>query len=159
MADFKFKITAAGRKYQNAIQELCSKQISLGFPEGLAAKKRGNGGVEDSAAMLADVALWNEVGTSNMPARPFMASSFENNEEKLKAFSAQCFKQIEARGTAQDVLQKVGVYAKGIIQQEISDGDFAANAPSTVARKGSDKPLIDTGHMRQSVNFEIKGKE
>lgn len=88
-----------------------------------------------------------------------MASSFENNEEKLKAFSAQCFKQIEAGGTAQDVLQKVGVYAKGIIQQEISDGDFAANAPSTVARKGFDKPLIDTGHMRQSVNFEIKGKE
>lgn len=159
MADFKFKMTSAGKKYQKEIHELCSKQISLGFPEGLAAKKRGNGGVEDSAAMLADVALWNEVGTSHMPSRPFMASSFENNEEKLKAFCAECCQQISVGGTAQDVLQKVGIFAKGIIQQEIADGDFAANAPSTVARKGSDKPLIDTGHMRQSVNFEIKGKE
>jgi hypothetical protein len=159
MADFKFKLTAAGRQYEKTIREICSRQISLGFPEGMAAKKRSSSGIEDAGAMLADVALWNEVGTSKMPARPFMASSFENNEKKLKAFCARCLKEVETGATAQDVLQKVGVYAKGIIQQEISDGDFAANAPSTVARKGSDKPLIDTGHMRQSVNFEIKGKE
>jgi len=50
----------------------------------------------------------------------------------------------------------MGVVVKGIVQQEIVEGDFAPNAPSTVRSKGSGQPLIDTGHMRQSVNFVIK---
>jgi hypothetical protein len=87
MADFKFKLTAAGRQYEKTIREICSRQISLGFPEGMAAKKRSSSGIEDAGAMLADVALWNEVGTSKMPARPFMASSFENNEKNSRLFA------------------------------------------------------------------------
>lgn len=50
----------------------------------------------------------------------------------------------------------LGLMAKGLVQDEIVNGDFAPNAESTIQKKGSEQPLIDTGTMRQSVNFVIK---
>ena len=38
------------------------------------------------------------------------------------------------------------------------EGDFEPNAPSTIRKKKSDKPLIDTGRMRQSVMTVIDKK-
>ena len=55
-------------------------------------------------------------------------------------------------------MKSIGVFQKGLVQAEIVDGDFEPNAPSTIKKKGSDKPLIDTGKMRQSVNFVIVKK-
>ena len=60
--------------------------------------------------------------------------------------------------TSEKVLDELGVFAKGMLQKEIKNGEFVANAPSTVAKKGSSRPLIDTGLLRQSVNFVIKKK-
>ena len=53
-------------------------------------------------------------------------------------------------------LKDLGVFCKGLVQQEIVDGGFVANKPSTIKKKKSEQPLIDTGHMRQSVDFVIK---
>ena len=35
-------------------------------------------------------------------------------------------------------------------------GKLAPNAPSTIARKGHDKPLIDTGTLKASIDYEVK---
>ena len=56
------------------------------------------------------------------------------------------------------MLKKIGVYLKGVVQKEIVDGDYAPNAESTIKRKKSDRPLIDSGYMRQSVSFFITPK-
>ena len=50
------------------------------------------------------------------------------------------------------------MFQKGLIQRKIVDGTFEPNAPSTIRKKGSSRPLIDTGRMRQSVNFIIRRK-
>lgn len=59
-------------------------------------------------------------------------------------------------GTTEEALKDLGVFCKGLVQQEIVDGGFVANKPSTIKKKKSEQPLIDTGHMRQSVDFVIK---
>ena len=87
-----------------------------------------------------------------------MRQSFENHEAELQAACDAANKVLADGGTAQQALQKIGVFAKGLVQQEIVDGGFAPNAESTVKKKGSDKPLIDSGLMRESVNFVIKGR-
>ena len=56
------------------------------------------------------------------------------------------------------ILKELGIFQKDLMQAEITEGDFVPNAPSTVRRKGSSKPLIDTGRMRQSVDYVIKPK-
>ena len=45
---------------------------------------------------------------------------------------------------------------KMYVQKEIVDGSFEPNAESTIKKKGSDKPLIDTGTMRQSVTYVVR---
>ena len=60
--------------------------------------------------------------------------------------------------SAEQILKELGVFQKDLMQNEIITGDFAPNAPSTIRRKGSSKPLIDTGRMRQSVDYVIKPK-
>ena len=71
---------------------------------------------------------------------------------------AQLKALLAGRTTAEEVLKKTAVFMKGLVQETIKDGNFPANAPSTVKKKGSDKPLIDTGHMRQSVTTIIDRK-
>ena len=61
----------------------------------------------------------------------------------------------DASAAAKDI----GAKSVGMIQQEIVDGNWTPNAPSTIAKKGSDHPLIDTGLMRQSVHYVVKKGE
>ena len=42
------------------------------------------------------------------------------------------------------------------VQAKIVEVKTPANAISTVVNKKSSNPLIDTGHMRQSIRWEIK---
>lgn len=53
-------------------------------------------------------------------------------------------------------LERVGLWAQGSIQQRISDGIPPPNAESTIRRKGSSTPLIDTGQLRTSIKYRVK---
>lgn len=60
--------------------------------------------------------------------------------------------------SAEQTLKDIGIFQKDLIQDKIEEGDFTPNAESTIRKKGSSKPLIDTGRMRQSVNYWIRQK-
>jgi hypothetical protein len=57
---------------------------------------------------------------------------------------------------AQKTLGQAGFGIKGQLQQQIKDTVSPPNAPETVRRKGFDKPLIETGHLWNTVDFEVK---
>ena len=123
------------------------------------AAVRTEGGVEDADVSMLDVAMWNELGTANTPSRPFLRQSVDDNASKISAFCrAQLQRIAQGSADAQDVLNKIGVMQKGLVQEKIGNGSFEANAPATVKKKGSDKPLIDTGRMRQSVGYIVRRK-
>ena len=117
-------LTPEGRRYFEQLQKLSRLEVQVGFQEGQT--------YEDGTS-LADVAAYNELGTSDSPARPFMRQSFENHEPELKAACEQVNKTLAEGGTTEKALKDLGVFCKGLVQ-----------------------PLIDTGHMRQSVDFVIK---
>jgi len=151
------KITPEGKAFYKQIEELQKNQVRVGFQHGEETD-------EETGADLADIAMWNELGTEYIPARPFLRQSVDDNAERI---SSACKSQLRAivRGekTAKDVLQTLGVMQKGLIQKTIKSGGFEPNAPRTVKKKtkgkgGKTTPLIDTGRMRQSVNFVIKPK-
>ena len=95
--------------------------------------------------------------TINIPSRPFMRDTFDEKSEawKLKA-QGQVNRIIDGRAAAPDVLESLGQTVQRDIQRKIYDGPFVPNAPSTVRRKKSARPLIDTGRMRQSVRYTIR---
>ena len=141
-------MTPEGKRIMQEMNKLVSLEVQVGFQAGEAQYENG--------ADLCEIAAYNEYGGSDRPARPFMRQSFENHEAELQAACDVVNKTIASGGTAEAALKKLGVMAKGLVQDEIVNGGFEPNAESTIARKGSATPLIDTGFMRQSVNFYIK---
>lgn len=144
------RITPEGQRFYAELAQLDKLEVRIGFQAGEASSEDG--------VDICDIAAWNEMGTEHTPARPFMRQTVDNNEDKIMSFCANQAKSIGSGGSAQDVYKKIGVFGKGLVQQTIDSGNFAPNAPSTIRKKGSAKPLIDTGQMRQSVNYVIKAK-
>lgn len=148
MAEEFTDLTPEGKKFFRELKKLKKMEVVVGFQAGEATEENG--------ADLVDIAAYNELGTSGTPARPFMKQSFENHEDFLKNACARVNQTINSGGSTEQALNKLGVELKGLVQSEIVDGEFAPNAEATIKRKKSDKPLIDTGTMRQSVNYAVR---
>ena len=140
-------LTPEGKRYYRELRKLAELEVRVGF--------QGDQKYEDGTS-IAEVAAYNEFGSSDTPERPFMRQSFENHESELQAACDLVNLQLSRGSSAEGALQQLGVVAKSLVQDEIVNGDFAPNAESTIRKKGSEQPLIDTGTMRQSVNFVIK---
>ena len=41
------------------------------------------------------------------------------------------------------------------MKNTFTTGSFTPNKPATIKRKGSSRPLIDTGHLRQSITSKV----
>lgn len=88
-----------------------------------------------------------------IPARPWLIPGARSgNDEYLKIIETT----IAKGGTAEEALDKVGVVAVAMVQKYMTDLSSPPNAPSTIKKKGSSNPLIDSGAMRQSVTFKIE---
>jgi len=100
------------------------------------------------------IAAFNEFGTGHSPPRPFFRNMIA---AKSKEWGPAMAKLLEANNyDATATLNLTGEAIKGQLQQSINDLVSPPLAPSTIARKGFDKPLIDTSVMINSVDFEVK---
>lgn len=114
------------------------------------------GRIKNGRALLADVAAFNEFGTSRVPARPFMSQTFDKNITQTNRFiSSEYDKILQQKQNFSNGLGRIGIFYQGKIQSEIVNGRFVENKVSTIRAKGSSKPLIDTGRLRQSINYEV----
>lgn len=144
------RLTPEGERFFKQIDELREKEVFIGFQSGEVTDDRG--------VDMAQIAMWNELGTSTSPSRPFLRMSVDENASDINDMCGKQLKSIAEGGTAEQCLKQVGVFGVSLVQEKIVSGSYAPNAPSTVKKKGSDKPLIDTGRMRQSVKYVIRKK-
>nr|DAE92079.1 MAG TPA: virion morphogenesis protein [Myoviridae sp. ct5xZ3] len=143
-------VTADGKKFKKMLQQLKELEVRVGFQAGEATEEDGTD--------VCDVAIWNEFGTEHVPSRPFLRNSVDNNASKINSFLKSTKRDLVAVKPAEQVLKEIGIFQKDLIQQEIGHGSFEPNAETTIKKKGSSKPLIDSGRMRQSVNYVIQKK-
>lgn len=125
-----------------------SPTVNVGFP--------ASAGQHDEAEMnVASLAAVHEFGAGNVPERSFLRVAIRNNREKYVLLNRQNLALI-VRGQMgiDQALGQLGELAKSDVQMEITEGDFAPLSAATINRKGSSKPLIDSGQMRQSVAWE-----
>jgi hypothetical protein len=142
-------VTADGKKFEKMLQELKDKEVRIGIQQGETS---------DDGVDLVDIAMFNELGTVHIPSRPFLRDSVDANADQINNFLQSMKKELLRGGSAEDVLKKIGVFQKGLIQKQIVSGNFAPNSEATIKKKGSDTPLVDTGRMRQSINYVIQQK-
>jgi hypothetical protein len=127
--------------------------VGVGFFEQSHPHRDGDGKMSDLT--VTEIAIINEYGDGHTPARPFMAQTWERyKNETANKISGLVKMLMDGQLSRIAYVARIGAYYRGKIQRTIVDGDFLPNAPSTIRKKKSTKPLIDTGEMRQSVEFK-----
>ena len=140
---------SGGEKLDRALQEM-ARQVSR--PASLRVGFLGNATYPDGKS-VALIAALQEFGTSRMPARPFFRNMIA---QRSPGWPAAVAANLRANNyDAERSLDDVGEVIAGQLQMSIRDLTSPPLAPSTIARKGFDKPLIFTGQMLNSVSWEV----
>lgn len=85
-------------------------------------------------------------------SRPFMRLTFDKNKMKINEMITLLYNGIlEGKYTAKKALARAGEWYVGEVKSTINEGKFIGNSTFTKEKKGSSKPLIDTGQLRNSV--------
>ena len=145
------EMTPKGAKAMEAITWLVNHEVRAGL-------QRGNSKYEDGTDVL-DVAITNEFGTSKIPSRPFMEQSLERNKDDYHKECEVIFASAIEGKKVDVLLELLSEKLKYDIQDEIDTKDFVPNAPYTIAKKGFDFPLYETGLLQKSINNYVKETE
>lgn len=108
-----------------------------------------------------DLGVWHEFGVPqlNIPERSWLRSAFDGKHDRWEKFAEkQAQLLIDGKVTLEEALGRLGLLAEADVKKGITSGGGIPppNAPSTVARKGSSRPLVDTGQFLNSVTFEVR---
>lgn len=94
------------------------------------------------------------------PPRPIIEPAIEANKAQI----AEKFKKIYIAAEHNDpkamdaAINSVGLYAQNKVRAWFRDprNNWAPNRPLTIKLKGSNRPLIDTGALRQSITYVVR---
>lgn len=136
------RVLAEARRYNNVA-------VTVGVHQG----KRNSEGLD-----IAEYGAYNEFGTGKIPERSFMRSTFDENQGNYANIFARGIEQLGVNSTLGRVLSFAGMNVQNDIQEKIRSGIAPANSPRTVKIKKSNKTLIDTGALVQSITYEITKK-
>lgn len=115
--------------------------------------RRGKGS-HDGTDML-DIAVYNHFGTSTIPARPFISDCVEKNAGQIQEAQKRLVYRVYQGGLSADgALAQLGAWYVNVQKGHILHGGWTPNAPATVKRKGSNRPLVDTGQLVNTVDWE-----
>lgn len=137
-----------GDKLAKALSDIGGKMtgsVRVGFLEGANYP---------DGTPVAAVAFWNEFGTLNIPPRPFFRTTIDEKSSAWGGRLAKAATHYDYDGG--QVLELMGQTMAEDIQQSINGWTDPGNAQSTIDKKGFDKPLIDTGDMLRSVDYEVQ---
>lgn len=105
---------------------------------------------------LKDLAAIHEFGLG-VPKRAFIEPALKENRRKYLVYAGkQITPIIRRRQTLDNAWKGLGVIAVADIQKYMMTASFTPLAPSTIKRKGSSKPLIDTSQMYKSITYRVK---
>lgn len=92
-----------------------------------------------------------------IPERSFVRSAFDERLSRIEDFMKQLMERVISSSLpAQDVLDLLGDFCSTQVKEQLTDISSPANTALTRTIKGSSNPLIDTGHLRDSVTYEVR---
>lgn len=101
---------------------------------------------------VAMVAFWNEYGTRTSPVRAFFRTTVSENKKNW-VLSVQNLMKIH--NDPKKVMGLIGVHMQEQIVQSINTWSDPPNSAYTIAKKGFDKPLVETALLMRSIKSEV----
>lgn len=134
------------RRYHRRMVERTGKEVAVGFPAGKAQ-------AYPDGTQVATVASAHVYGLG-VPKRDFMAMS----QDEITYKTAPIIREALKANNKQPFYDAAGLSAQAAIQHSIVALNNPPNSPATIEAKGSDNPLIDTGHMLESVTYIVRNR-
>lgn len=147
----KSKLTV-NRQTKKALDELACfvGEIEWGLPDLETVRDYSDG------TSVKDVAFWNEFGTKRIPARGyFKRSALKNRRDLREDVKDAAYAVARGRLSCDKALDLIGQQAAAQLRKDLTDFKDPPNAESTIARKGFDNPLIETGHLRSQITHRV----
>lgn len=147
----KVKITK-NRKAQRIAEEiLClDGDIQWGLPDLPDVQDYPDG------TPVIDVAIYNEFGTATIPASGYFRRSARGRRRQLIRDSKDAaFAVSRGRLDCDKAMDLIGQQAAATLRKDLTDFKDPANAASTIARKGFDNRMIETGHLRSQITHRV----
>lgn len=142
----------AGRELEKLRKNLKNFNLKI-----IAGLPRNSAPYPDGTSVI-EVGHKNEFGSvsERIPERSFLRKSFRDNEKKYSKMAVKAVKKAINGGDFEKEAGIIGLVMEGDIQQTIIDVKTPPNAQFTIEKKGSSNPLVDTGHMGQSIRHEVR---
>lgn len=154
-------VTIDRRQWDKLLKELSKAaeepHARVGLLDGKGGEETRDGGLTN-----AQIGGVHEFGSSaaHVPERSFLRRTvYESGREVLLRTAKMVAQRIYANNmpveTGLNILGSVGAAE---VKKTITQGEGVPppNAPATVARKGSSRPLVDTGRMVQSITWDVQ---
>lgn len=126
--------------------------VTAGVQESTSARHGGD-------LTNAELAVIHEFGTSTIPARPFVFPTYAENADKYGELLGKLTQKLKWDSASTEDLEKalgvVGLKMANDMKAKIRAGIPPALSPKTIARKGSSKPLIDSGQLINSIKHKV----
>jgi len=130
----------------------------------LLSKPGGNsvdiGIFREQGSDLVNYAAYNEFGShkKNIPERSWMRSTFDEWHDRMfKKIQDNIIPILLGRFSKKKLLNQIGSFMTNAMKRKISSSKSWAvpNVDSTIAKKGSNTPLVDSTRMKRSVTHRI----
>lgn len=146
-----------------SLRSLSNFDVLVGIPSDKALRKNDDGEPINNAAL--GYIHENGAPEAGIPARPFLSAGIESAREEINK-RLRSAAEAAVEGKPELVMRRlgaVGLTAQNAVRAKINEGVPPPLAPSTIAarlRRGrtGDKPLIDTGQLRNSISYVIRKK-
>jgi hypothetical protein len=128
---------------------------------GLPAEKVG-GQVYGSGMTVVQVGAQHEYG-AGVPRRSFLRVPFQVQKKQMDETTIAQFRSVFEQGqNAKRAMGLIGTQAVNIVKGAFTSrgyGSWPDISPSTKDAKGSSQVLIDTGTLRNSITYIVRGAE
>ncbi len=177
MASFTVKVKQTNPDMLKKISKRMGKNLpvlEVGFPKELTGgivypsvrdpKNPRSFVKSESPPRVIDVAATNEFGSTSqkIPPRPFMKLSEKPAKKLMQRETKKLARKMVEKSAPPNLptkfMQLMGPKLANIFKDTITKLREPPNSPITVATKGSDNPLIDTGLMRQTLTYLVTKK-
>jgi hypothetical protein len=124
---------------------------------GVFGEKANTPHPEGQGMTIGEIVSIHEFGEGNNHERSFIRETVDLFAKRIQKHQRKVADQYYVgKLTLEQALNQVGLFVQGEIRKRISKGIPPSNSDATIARKGSSKPLIDKGHLRAAVDYEVR---
>lgn len=161
----EIRLTDIGDSFHAELRKLTKLEAAVGIMSDGRQQQDGN-------PDIVDIAIWNEFGTYASPARPFISTTLDNYKSQIEEAMRTGAEMVLNGSTAEEAFDTIGIVGKAAAQQNVVDGNWEPNSSFTVdggwmrnkksgkwffsEGKGSMQPLIDTGYMRNQIQYVVR---